>query len=56
MTDVQAQYDNWLLKVERQEEVDALMQAEANAMPPPWVCIYFAEQQERDGAADRAEQ
>ena len=56
MLDIQAIYDEWLLRQEAQDEEDARELEELAAMPPLWVAIWLAEKQESEGAPDRIEQ
>ena len=56
MLDIQAIYDEWLLRQEAQDEEDARELEELANMPPFWVAIWMAEKQEREGAPDRIEQ
>jgi len=56
MLDIQAIYDEWLLRQEAQDEEDARELEELAAMPPLWVAIWLAEKQEAEGAPDRIEQ
>ena len=56
MLDIQAIYDEWMLRQEQYDEDDALDLEELAAAPPFWVAIWLAEKQEREGAPDRIEQ
>jgi len=56
MLDIQAIYDEWLLRQEAQDEEDARELEELAAMPPLWVAIWLLEKQEREGVPDRIEQ
>ena len=56
MLDIQAIYDEWLLRQEAQDEQNASELEELAAMPPLWVAIWLAEKQEREGVPDRIEQ
>jgi len=56
MLDIQAIYDEWLLRQEAQDEEDARELEELAAMPPLWVAIWLAEKHEAEGAPDRIEQ
>ena len=56
MLDIQAIYDEWLLRQEAQDEEDARELEELANMPPLWVAIWLLEKQEREGVPDRIEQ
>ena len=56
MLDIQAIYDEWLLRQEAQDEEDARELEELANMPPLWVAIWLSEKQEAEGVPDRIEQ